>query len=80
LTKLGWAEVSGSKSGVEGAVADLMVLGSNKMGQKGVDEREKKEKVFFSDFEKQQTNEFKHKFEFKHSKAMHQHVCNIKLI
>jgi hypothetical protein len=27
-----------------------------------------------------QTNEFKHKFEFKHSKAMHQHVCNIKLL
>jgi hypothetical protein len=46
LTKLGWAEVSGSESGVEGAVADLMVLGSNKTGQKGVDKREKG-KVFF---------------------------------
>jgi hypothetical protein len=27
-----------------------------------------------------QTNEFKCKFEFKHFKIMHQHVCNIKLL
>jgi hypothetical protein len=55
-------------------------LGSNENGpEKGVEGREKKEKGF-SDFEKQQTNDFKHKFEFKHSKTMHQHVCNIKLL
>jgi hypothetical protein len=55
-------------------------VGSNKNGlERGRREREKV-KGFFSDFEKQQTNEFKHKFEFKHSKAMHQHVCNIKLL
>jgi hypothetical protein len=41
-------------------------------------EKNKRKRVFY--FEKHQTNEFKYKFEFKHSKAMHQHVCNIKLL
>jgi hypothetical protein len=38
-----------------------------------------KEKGFLT-FEKQQTNEFKCKFEFTHSKTMYQRVCNIKLL
>jgi hypothetical protein len=42
--------------------------------------RERKQDKGFCDFEKQQTNEFKCKFEFKHFKIMHQHVCNIKLL
>jgi hypothetical protein len=29
---------------------------------------------------KLQTNEFIYKFAFKHTKVMHQHVCNIKLL
>jgi hypothetical protein len=64
---------------VEGASADLKILGSNKnRSEQG--RREKEKGVGCSDFEKQQTNEFKCKFEFKHTKPMHQHVCNIKLL
>jgi hypothetical protein len=48
-------------------------------GQKGRGGNKKKEKVL-SILKNNQTNEFKHKFEFKHSKATHQHVCNIKLL
>jgi hypothetical protein len=40
--------------------------------------KRKRKRVFY--FEKQQTNEFKCKFEFEHTKPMHQHVCNIKLL
>jgi hypothetical protein len=81
LAKLGWAELVVSDHGKEvgGAAADFYDLGSNKKtGQKGEEGIEKKEKDL-SKFEKQQTNEFKCKFEFKHFKTMHQHVCNIKL-
>jgi hypothetical protein len=39
-----------------------------------------KGKVFFLIFKNIQINEFKHEFEFKHSKTMHQHVCNSKLL
>jgi hypothetical protein len=30
----------------------------------------------FTILKRKQTNEFKYKFEFKHSKTMHEHVCN----
>jgi hypothetical protein len=66
-------------TGVEGASADLKVLGSNK-NKPEYGRKEKEKGIGFSDFEKQQTNEFKCKFEFKHTKPMHQHVCNIKLL
>jgi hypothetical protein len=47
----------------------------------GCAETRKKSKEGFSYFLKNnQTNEFKHKFEFKHSKTMQQHVCNNKLL
>jgi hypothetical protein len=80
--KVGWAELMASDRGgeVEGAAADFYDLGSNKNMSERVEGREKKEKKGFSDFEKQQTIEFKCKFEFKHFKIMHQHVCNIKLL
>jgi hypothetical protein len=42
--------------------------------------REGKRKCFNFFLKNYQTNEFKHKFELKHSKEMHQHVCNIKLL
>jgi hypothetical protein len=82
LAKLGWAELvaSGHVEEVGGAAAEFYDLGSNKKtGRKWVQGREKQDKGF-CDFEKQQTNEFKCKFEFKHFKIMHQHVCNIKLL
>jgi hypothetical protein len=83
LAKLGWAELVVSYRGEEvgGAAADFYDLGSKKKNRpKRVEGREKKEKVFFSDFEKCQTNDFECKFEFKHFKTMHQHVCNIELL
>jgi hypothetical protein len=41
--------------------------------------RKEKGRVFF--FKNiNQTNEFKHTFEFKHSKTLHEHVCNNKLL
>jgi hypothetical protein len=43
-------------------------------------EREKRKGKGFQIFKSKQPNESKHKFEFKHSKTMHQHVCNIKLL
>jgi hypothetical protein len=63
----------------EGAPPDFGRQGSKqKWAGKGRGKRRIKGKGF--DFLKAlQTNEFKYKFEFKHSKAMHQHVCNIKL-
>jgi hypothetical protein len=42
--------------------------------------REKEKGIGFSNFKKQQTNEFKCKFEFKHTKPMRWHVWNIKLL
>jgi hypothetical protein len=69
----------GHGKGVEGASADLKVLGSNKnMPEYG--RREKEKGIGFSNFKKQQTNEFKCKFEFKHTKPMRRHVWNIKLL
>jgi hypothetical protein len=50
LAKLGWAELVVSYRGEEvgGAAADFYDLGSKKKkGPKGVEGREKKEKVFF---------------------------------
>jgi hypothetical protein len=39
-----------------------------------------KRKRVFQILKSKQPNEFEHNFEFKHSKTMHQHVCNIKLL
>jgi hypothetical protein len=50
-----------------------------KMGQKGVRREGIKEKCLLF-LKSLQTIEFKCKFEFKHFKTMHQHVCNIKLL
>jgi hypothetical protein len=46
----------------------------------GKGEGKEKENVLTFFKKNYQTNEFKHKFELKHLKAMHQHVCNIKLL
>jgi hypothetical protein len=65
---------------IGGAAADYHDLGQKrKHTGKFRREREKGKGVLLI-FEKQQTNEFKCKFEFKHTKPMHQHVCNIKLL
>jgi hypothetical protein len=37
-------------------------------------------RIGFPFFKNIQTNEFKQEFEFKHSKTMHQHVCNSELL
>jgi hypothetical protein len=58
--------------GKRGASAGLCLMGCA--------ETRKKRKKVFPIFLKKQTNEFKHEFEFKHSKTMHQHVCNNKLL
>jgi hypothetical protein len=50
-----------------------------KTGQKRKEKREIREKLL-NFLKANQTNVFKYKFEFKHTKAMHQHVCNIKLL
>jgi hypothetical protein len=62
--------------GKEGARPDFGTLGSNKERAR-IDGREemKRERVFYF-CKTTQSNEFKYEFEFKHSKTMHQHVCN----
>jgi hypothetical protein len=50
-----------------------------KTGQNRGRGKRKKEKGF-QIFKSKQPNEFKHKFEFKHSNTMLQHVCNIKFL
>jgi hypothetical protein len=50
------------------------------VGQKGKGKEGEVEKVFSIFFKTLKPNEFKQEFEFKHSKTMHQHVCNSKLL
>jgi hypothetical protein len=51
-----------------------LAVGLHKKQGQGIKE------VLFYFKENNQTKEFKHEFEFKHSKTMHQHVCNNKLL
>jgi hypothetical protein len=69
----------GCGKGVGGPAADFGCWAQNKNGpeRRG---REKDKRKGFSILKSNQPKEFKHKFEFKHSKTMHQHVCNIKLL
>jgi hypothetical protein len=91
----GWAAPGRKRSGplsprcdgdpgceAEGAQPDFGDLGSKpKTGQKWVKGiRNKGEGFFFFFLKNIQTNEFKYEFEFKHSKTMHQHVCNNELL
>jgi hypothetical protein len=75
---LGCCEAKANWGGETREVEQTMAVGlKTKTGQKGKREKERGKRVLLI-FEKQQTNEFKYKFEFKHTKPMHQHVCNIK--
>jgi hypothetical protein len=60
---------------IGGAPLDFGCWAQNKMARKV--EGMRKGFIFLKSL---QTNEFKCKFEFKHTKPMHQHVCNIKLL
>jgi hypothetical protein len=55
-----------------------LLWAQNETGQNRGGEKVKRKR--FSNFKNNQTNEFKHEFEFKHSKTMQQHVCNNKLL
>jgi hypothetical protein len=58
--------------GVEGPPPDFGCWAAQKQGRR--------EKEVFLFKKNNQTNEFKHNFQFKQSKTMHQHVCNNKLL
>jgi hypothetical protein len=77
LGRAGWRAAGGKKEGHR-RTSKVWVKNENK-SERDRREREKGKGVLLI-FEKQQTNEFKYKFEFKHFKTMHQPVCNSKMI
>jgi hypothetical protein len=72
--KVGCAAKQASWAAEKGEVGRAEDLGQKQEGKKG---RERKPLLFSKELTK---IEFKHKFEFKHIKTMHQHVCNSKLL
>jgi hypothetical protein len=68
--ELGCGAAGGKTAGRRstGGTTGLCLMGCAEQGRKG--------KRFFLIFKNIQTNEFKPKFEFRHSKTMLQHVCN----
>jgi hypothetical protein len=61
----------------QGGGADFRRFGPK---QKQAGKGRKKKETSFIFLKTLQTNEFKCKFEFEHTKPMHQHVCNIKVL
>jgi hypothetical protein len=64
---------------VGGSAADFGCWAQNKNGPERVEGKRRKVKSFIF-LKTLQPNEFKCRFEFKHTKPMHQHVCNIRLL
>jgi hypothetical protein len=63
------------------AVGEEEIEGHNRTFRGGLRNKTRKDKGRVFIFLKiNQTNEFKHTFEFKRSKTMHLHVCNNKLL
>jgi hypothetical protein len=75
----GCADRGADKAEKRGARADFGYWAKTKMGKKGLGGKGRKEMSFIV-LKSLQTIEFKFKFEFKHTKPMHQHVCNVKLL
>jgi hypothetical protein len=70
---------SGRGTKVGGPAVDFGCWAQNKNMPERVEGKRRKVKSFVF-LKTLQPNEFKCKFEFKHTKPMHQHVCNIKLL
>jgi hypothetical protein len=82
LALLGWADAKQRRTGAgrPGRRSGLQAIwAQTKTGRHRVEGRKKKETSFIF-LKILQTNEFKCKFEFEHTKPMHQHVCNIKVL
>jgi hypothetical protein len=81
----GWAALGPKLTGSRRAEGGEAAGGGNQgaqpdFGKWVVQQINKREMKGFRFFLINQTNEIKHTFEFKHSKIIHQHVCNNKLL
>jgi hypothetical protein len=79
--KVGWAERVGERPRRRNSRGGCRLLYFGlKLKHAGKENGRRRKKRGFIFLKSLQTNEFKCKFEFKHTKLMHQHVCNIKLL